>query len=65
MFSAVYLVCFMSQPCSFFVDPNPYPSIEVCREYAQGNIDKHQARVLTGEAPPHTAEYQCIPWEKA
>lgn len=65
MFSAVYLVCMLNQPCRFFVDPMPYPTIEVCQKEAQAIIDGNQARVVTGEVSPHTAEYQCITWNKA
>lgn len=65
MFSAVYLVCILNQPCMFFVDTPPYPTLEVCQKEAELVIQNNQLRVRTGEAPAHTAEYQCIGWNKA
>lgn len=65
MFSAVYLVCMAGSSCMFFVDNNPYPSEEVCIVEAENNILRNTNRVLSGEIPPFTAEFQCIPWDKA
>lgn len=62
MFSAVYLVCIMGQPCQFFVDAIIYPTEEVCIEEAEATIVRNSnlPNVL-----PFTAEYQCVSWEKA
>ena len=65
MFSAVYLVCVLNQECIFFVDKVIYPSIEVCQTEAKGIVENNQVRAMKGEAPPHTAEYQCVAWDKA
>lgn len=62
MFSAVYLVCIIGQPCMFFVDTVPYPTEEVCEQEAEANIIRNSN--LPG-APQFTAEYQCISWDKA
>ena len=65
MFSAVYLVCVLDQPCQFYVDPEPYPSMEVCSTEAKIIIQKNSDNIITGTIPDHTAEFQCITWEKA
>ncbi len=65
MFSAVYLVCFLDNTCTFFVDQIYYQNEEECRSSAENNIFNHQEAVKAGKAPPHTAEYQCIAWDKA
>ncbi len=65
MFSAVYLVCFVGSNCMFFVDQPTYPSLEVCQEQAEANIERQKAKILTGENKPFSAEYQCISWKKA
>ena len=65
MFSAVYLVCFLDGSCSFFVDQIDYETKEECSMSAENNIFNHQEAVKAGQAPPHTAEYQCVSWVKA
>ena len=65
MFSAVYLVCILNQPCQYFVDSVPYPTLFSCQDEALATIQENQDRVLRLEAPEHTAEFQCISWEKA
>ena len=65
MFSAVYLVCMLNQPCMFFVDTTPYPSFEVCHKEAEVIKENNQLRARMGEAPPHTSEHQCVAWDKA
>ena len=62
MFSAVYLVCILNQPCQFFVDSVPYPTEQICRDEAEANITRNSSNP---QAPPFTAEYQCISWDKA
>ena len=62
MFSAIYLVCMTGQPCQFFVDQIPYPTIEVCRDEAEANIVRNSN---LPNVPPFTAEYQCVSWVKA
>lgn len=62
MFSAVYLVCIMNQPCQFFVDSQIYPSEEVCIQEAEASIVRNSS--IPG-VPPFEAEYQCISWDKA
>ena len=62
MFSAIYLVCMTGQPCMFFVDPKPYPTVEVCKVEAENNIIKNSNNP---NIPPFEAEYQCISWDKA
>lgn len=65
MFSAVYLVCILGDPCVTFVDRPTYPTLEICRMEAAQIVLNNQERVKAGEAPPHTAEYQCVAWDKA
>lgn len=65
MFSAVYLVCILNEPCTFFVDKVVYPSEEVCLVEALNIIELNKLRAARGEAPPHTSEFQCVSWNKA
>ncbi len=65
MFSAVYLVCMLGQPCMSATDVTPYNSLETCKENAETIIAMNQARVVAGELAPFTAEYQCVSWDKA
>lgn len=65
MFSAVYLVCVLNQPCAFFVDSEPYPTMEVCLAESREVMARNKARSLVGEFSEHTAEAQCFSWEKA
>lgn len=65
MFSAVYLVCMLNQPCLFAVDNQPYSTIDDCRSAAEATIGNNTLRAQRGEIPPFTAEYQCISWVKA
>lgn len=62
MFSAVYLVCMVNNPCMFFVDTIVYPTEQVCEQEAEANIIRNSK---LPDVPPFTAEYQCISWEKA
>ena len=62
MFSAVYLVCMVGQPCMFFVDQQSYPTEEVCEQSALETIYRNRNNP---NAKEFTAEYQCISWEKA
>lgn len=65
MFSAVYLVCFASQPCMFFVDTQPYVSEEVCMTSAEEVISNNlNALILAGAVIPEV-QFQCLNWEKA
>lgn len=65
MFSAVYLVCMLNQPCTFFVDKVIYPSLEVCETEAKAIVALNQKRAVEGEAPEHTSEFQCLAWDAA
>jgi hypothetical protein len=65
MFSAIYFVCMVGQPCQFFVDRDPYPTMEVCLDKSAEIVIKNQLRVDRGEIPKHTVEVQCVPWDKA
>lgn len=65
MFSAVYLVCMLNQPCVFYVDNMPYKTVEECEHTAELTIENQTLRSQRGEIPPFEAEYQCISWEKA
>jgi hypothetical protein len=65
MFSAVYLVCMMNQPCLFAADNRVYESLDECVHYAELTISNNTLRAQRGEIPPFKAEYQCIGWEKA
>lgn len=65
MFSAVYLVCFLDSSCTFFVDQIFYPTKEECETSAENNIFNHQEAAKVGQAPKHTAEYQCVAWSQA
>lgn len=65
MFSAIYLVCMAGQPCQFFVDSMPHPTMEVCLEESANIVFENQQRVLRGEIPEHSVEVQCISWDKA
>jgi hypothetical protein len=64
MFSAVYLVCILGQPCQFFVDNEPYPTLEICRMEAAKIVLTNQERAAKGEFLEHTSEYQCISWDE-
>jgi hypothetical protein len=65
MFSAIYLVCMMNQPCLSYTDPSLYPTVEVCHEQAKLVIENNQLKSQQGKLPPFEAEYQCVSWEKA
>lgn len=65
MFSAVYLVCMVGQPCVFYVDSHPYPTEEVCELEATNNIARHKNKVVLGELPEFTAEFRCLGWKSA
>lgn len=65
MFSAVYLVCMLNQPCLFAADNKVYQSLDECKHYAELTIEDNTLRAQNGEIPPFKAEYQCIGWEKA
>lgn len=65
MFSAIYFVCMLNQPCVFFVDSLPYKSVEECSHAAELTIENQTLRSQRGEIPPFEAEFQCISWGKA
>jgi len=54
MFSAIYLVCFMGEPCKTFADPAIYPSHEVCVQEAEGNIMKNMINIEARGLPYQT-----------
>lgn len=65
MFSAIYLVCFMGEPCQAFVDQPLYTTLEECNKGAESNISRNNAIIHDlGQALP-SVEFQCINWEKA
>ncbi len=65
MFSAVYLVCFMGEPCKFFVDDFNYSSLLECEEGAEENIARNNKLILDMGQNLPKVEYQCLNWEKA
>lgn len=65
MFSAIYLVYFIGEPCKTFADPAIYPSYEVCIEEAEANIMKNMTNIEARGLPLPDVEYQCLTWDKA
>ena len=65
MFSAIYLVCFIGEPCKTFADPAIYPSYEVCVQEAEANIMKNMINIEARGIPLPDVEYQCLTWDKA
>lgn len=65
MFSAIYLVCFMGEPCKTFADPAIYPSYEVCVKEAEVNIMKNMIIIEAQGLSLPDVDYQCLSWNKA
>lgn len=65
MFSAIYLVCFMGEPCKTFADLSIYSSYEVCVKEAEVNIMKNMINIEAQGLPLPDVNYQCLTWDKA
>ena len=65
MFSAVYLVCFVGEPCLTFVDKQTYPSLEICEVAAFNNIGHNNQVIREAGMPVPEVDYQCIRWTDA
>lgn len=65
MFSAIYLVCFMGEPCKTIADPAIYPSYEVCVKVAEVNIMKNMINIEAQGLSLPDVDYQCLTWDKA
>lgn len=65
MFSAIYLVCIMGQPCVSVVEPRIFETVEECNKVAEETKLINQQRVLAGAFKKHTVDHQCISWSKA
>lgn len=65
MFSAIYLVCFIGQPCVTFVDSPTYTTVEECLKGAKDNVERNTVAIRDSGGTVPDVEYQCVSWNKA
>lgn len=65
MFSLVFLVCMVGKPCLTMTNSAVFSNYEDCSRFAEEVIATNRKRTEEGSFANHTADYQCISWEKA
>lgn len=65
MFSAIFLVCVVNEPCVAYANAYVFPSYEECMAAGTESLAEGQQKVVEGVFKEHTAELVCYAWDKA
>jgi len=61
MFTLVFLIC-TTDGCMSQSNPTTFADKDYCHAVGVETATKSREMVITGEAPPHNINFQCVSW---